>query len=450
MTIRLVGYGSDNTTSKLQLRSVQSGHFAQPTKPLSMATQKRIREFFRPGQKEDDATRVVRAKTTLPMTAQGEGQKPEGSLRVCPEAEPVRTAAADESVAAEGPGRRPKREVRGKCGLGKPKREVRPKPKAHAGEPVRMAEAEAAVAAEGPGRRQGGSFRACPEAEPLPMAEAEAAVAAEGPGREPGGSFRACPEAEPLPMAEAEAVAPQAPPVTCGSSSEAEEDAAIDVAGQAELQTRLQRASARTKRAVEWCGWQIAPLKAGGWGATCKQHMNQWDLSAKTVCKKEVRHGQGARKLTDDECRCRVKMWLLAGREIDPKRHDARDAHLAVNPRLLPFRSEDDVDREVASVVAPTPPSCSSPSLAVAGVIAPCTPPEVAQRMQTMMENGSLPRTTAEQRRRNRATAGTGYFTPPMYTEAFRAGYLHPNLPPPTHYSWRSREGTWRLVPLGG
>eukprot|EP00974_Lingulodinium_polyedra_P131165 11216696-Lingulodinium_polyedra.AAC.1 len=78
----------------------------------------------------------------------------------------------------------------------------------------------------------------------------------------------------------------------------------------------------RQSRQIWWHGWQLAPLKVGGWGAVCKCHKNRWDSEA-TVCKKQVTSGTGPHALNDEECRARVKQWLLEGLQIDSSRPDA-------------------------------------------------------------------------------------------------------------------------------
>ncbi|CAE7338928.1 unnamed protein product [Symbiodinium sp. CCMP2592] len=69
-------------------------------------------------------------------------------------------------------------------------------------------------------------------------------------------------------------------------------------------------------------------------------------------------------------------------------------------------------------------------------VTAPATPPQVAARLAIMIAEGRLPRTTAEQRRRNHRTSGNTYGVPEGLTEALEAGYIHPNLPPPQGMVW--------------
>ena len=105
----------------------------------------------------------------------------------------------------------------------------------------------------------------------------------------------------------------------------------------------------RQSRQVWWHGWQLAPLSVGGWGAMCKCHINSWD-SEGTVCKKQVTSGTGPQALSDQECRVRVKQWLLEGLRIDSSRPDARDRHVfGVKPRELPLMSESEVDELAAS-----------------------------------------------------------------------------------------------------
>ena len=85
---------------------------------------------------------------------------------------------------------------------------------------------------------------------------------------------------------------------------------------------------------------------------------------------------------------------------------------------------------------------------------APATPPQVAARLEVLIAEGRLPRTTAEQRRRNHRTSGTTYGVLDGLVEALEAGYIHPNLPPPQGMVWNliahktfalQARGGWRL-----
>ena len=82
---------------------------------------------------------------------------------------------------------------------------------------------------------------------------------------------------------------------------------------------------------------------------------------------------------------------------------------------------------------------------------APATPPQVAARLEVLIVEGRLPRTTAEQRRRNHRTSGTTYGVPDGLVEALEAGYIHPNLPPPQGMVWNLiAHKTFALQARGG
>ena len=67
------------------------------------------------------------------------------------------------------------------------------------------------------------------------------------------------------------------------------------------------------------------------------------------------------------------------------------------------------------------------------------------------MDAGVVPRTTAKQRARNRASSGSGYAVPEGLREALHHGFIGPNLPPPRGMRWRADGGNkWSLIPLGG
>ena len=101
-------------------------------------------------------------------------------------------------------------------------------------------------------------------------------------------------------------------------------------------------AAPRQARQIEWCGFQLAPLKNGGWGATCRLHVNEWD-GPKAVCKKSI----AISGMPDSEARVRMKLWLLEGCSgIDVQRIDARDAHKAISAPSLKLMREELVDRQ--------------------------------------------------------------------------------------------------------
>ena len=75
-----------------------------------------------------------------------------------------------------------------------------------------------------------------------------------------------------------------------------------------------------------------------GWGATCGRHRNRTD---KTCCKKQMPFGN----LSDAECRCRIKMWLIEGlTEVASCSPTARNDHLKINPRKLKLVPEAELD----------------------------------------------------------------------------------------------------------
>lgn len=81
---------------------------------------------------------------------------------------------------------------------------------------------------------------------------------------------------------------------------------------------------------------------------------------------------------------------------------------------------------------------------------APGAPASLHMAMEELMRKGSIPCTSLEQRMRCVPMAGSGYGVPDGLKEAFRHGYVHPNLPPPTGMKWVCHSGVWRLLPRGG
>ena len=75
------------------------------------------------------------------------------------------------------------------------------------------------------------------------------------------------------------------------------------------------------------------------------------------------------------------------------------------------------------------------------------TPPEI----EALVASGDLPRTSEQQRRRQRLVHGRTYRVPPFLSGALKSGYINPNLPAPRGMQWRSLDAkTWSLQPRGG
>ena len=98
------------------------------------------------------------------------------------------------------------------------------------------------------------------------------------------------------------------------------------------------QAVGRSRRQIAWGPFQIAPVMLGGvqigWGATCGRHRNATDLPTTTACKKQLLYGTGANTLTDAECLCLIKQWLIEGQHsVDNTFPTARSNHVNLNPR---------------------------------------------------------------------------------------------------------------------
>lgn len=95
-------------------------------------------------------------------------------------------------------------------------------------------------------------------------------------------------------------------------------------------------AAPRQPRGVQWgpAGFSLAPIVSHGqntgYGATCFLHCNHGDANSR-LCKKTLNFG--AEGLSPEECIVRLKRWLIAGLQIDPNNHDARDMHRMVDAR---------------------------------------------------------------------------------------------------------------------
>lgn len=93
---------------------------------------------------------------------------------------------------------------------------------------------------------------------------------------------------------------------------------------------------------------------------------------------------------------------------------------------------------------------CVSADYSPLGDAAPMVPAAVHKEMEALYGRGELPRTSLEERLRNKPTSGSGYGVPPALRDAFRHGYIHPNLSPPLGMRWKARAGVWHLLPVGG
>ncbi len=109
-------------------------------------------------------------------------------------------------------------------------------------------------------------------------------------------------------------------------------------------------AAPRQARSVPWgpaaFKWTIAEVwdnkknKVLGWGAQCGCHTDVDDVN-NTICKKQLRMCD---IMPPQEARTRIKLWLLAGCDIDRNLPHGRLEHRAVNPRELVL--EDDPEEE--------------------------------------------------------------------------------------------------------
>lgn len=71
-------------------------------------------------------------------------------------------------------------------------------------------------------------------------------------------------------------------------------------------------------------------------------------------------------------------------------------------------------------------------------------------QMLELAKQHLFPITNPAQRARQRIHADSSYGIPELWTEAFRYAYIHPNLPAPHGWMWKSSGGSFRLCPRGG
>ena len=137
------------------------------------------------------------------------------------------------------------------------------------------------------------------------------------------------------------------------SSAGASDRAGIaDAAPVASVRRRKARDTRRVTRSHPWGPWSVAPIVQGGseligYGATCGDHENEGE---KTECKRQLRLGTKGGAISEEECRCRLKAWLLLGQDI-PDGPECRSAHMAIQPREIhPLLPESEYDRLAAAL----------------------------------------------------------------------------------------------------
>ena len=100
----------------------------------------------------------------------------------------------------------------------------------------------------------------------------------------------------------------------------------------------------RQVRRQRWSLWSISPVFSHGvhvgWGGNCGKHFNT-ALGERTRCQSSITAGK---YLTLDECRVRMKLWLLAGLAVSDDDLLARQSHKRMLPRQIPLEDENVVD----------------------------------------------------------------------------------------------------------
>lgn len=172
----------------------------------------------------------------------------------------------------------------------------------------------------------------------------------------------------PAPSASASA-APLSPPVAASSSAApvelalapvADADAVVPppppppVALGVERSVRGERGP-RESRSTAWGPFTVAPIvpigqplsNLTGWGVTCFHHSNAGE--GDDVCKRQLMLGK-RNPMTSDECRTRLKKWLLLGTVIAPG-PESRTEHMSIKPRDVDIsEGEAEMDRQAAAM----------------------------------------------------------------------------------------------------
>lgn len=147
-----------------------------------------------------------------------------------------------------------------------------------------------------------------------------------------------------------------------------------------------------------------------------------------------------------------LKAWLKKGAEVQSKEeHRALWDEIAKSKADNTLPSMADLDATPPSAAAAAAAAARAPAPSSPGVDCPPTPPGIAEAARVLIESNALPRTTPEQRRRNRPKPKVEYKVPQHLYEALKWGYIAPNLPPPAGFVWRACPGgAYRLQPRGG
>ena len=105
------------------------------------------------------------------------------------------------------------------------------------------------------------------------------------------------------------------------------------------------------------------------------------------------------------------------------------------------------VERSAARVEVP---ERDEADLLLLGRRATEVPLAVHQRMLQLARQHHIPRSTLEQRLRNKIADGSSYEVPEPLEEALKHGYLHPNYGAPEGMMWACKGSIWRLRWRGG
>ena len=156
-----------------------------------------------------------------------------------------------------------------------------------------------------------------------------------------------------------------------------------------------------------------------------------------------------------------LKAWILVGASLAD-----RTAHMKValkNQLVAASKNGTLCTEEELDGFAPTTPAglCTAPFASQSASSATSAqhrqgsilgaPGHASQELHNSARTGKIPVTTPDQRSRNRVTSNSSYEVPQEFEAALKAGYLHPNLPPPQGLIWRCKPGgSWKLCLRGG
>ena len=176
------------------------------------------------------------------------------------------------------------------------------------------------------------------------------------------------------------------------------------------------------------CSKEVSATRVGTMAAA-RVILKSWALLAPAADSRQSHMGPGLRKQLDEASKAGA---LLTEAELE-ELVAIQEGRGQEDEAVAPFRVIDAEDRD--------------PDL---GGRAEHVPPDIHTAMVSLASRGLIPRTTQQERARNKVSSASVYEVPAELRQALEFGYVHPNIGAPAGLLWRARGGVWRLCPRGG